>query len=30
MSGKWMQGKFKPKNPQKYKGDISKITFRSS
>ena len=24
------KGKFKPKNPEKYKGDVTKITYRSS
>lgn len=28
--GNFYKGKFKPKNPQKYVGDISKITYRSS
>ena len=27
---RWMQGKYKPQFPEKYVGDISKITFRSS
>lgn len=31
MSGiRWMQGKYKPQNPDKYIGDLTKITFRSS
>lgn len=28
-SGKFKSGKFKPKNPWKYKGDLSKIIYRS-
>lgn len=28
--GKYRQGKFKPKNPQKYKGDPTNIVYRSS
>lgn len=27
---RWMKGKFKPKNPVKYKGNADDITFRSS
>lgn len=27
---KYLQGKFKPRNPKKYKGDPTKIVFRSS
>jgi len=27
---KWMKGKFKPKNPEKYVGDVDNIIFRSS
>ena len=27
---RWMRGQFRPKNPEKYVGDINKITFRSS
>lgn len=27
---RWMQGKYKPQYPEKYVGDLSKITFRSS
>ncbi len=27
---KYLQGKFKPKNPQKYRGDIRNIIYRSS
>lgn len=30
MNNKWVNGKYTPKFPQKYKGDASKITFRSS
>lgn len=30
MSKSWSQGKFAPKNPSKYLGDPSKITYRSS
>jgi len=26
----WKQGKFKPKNPNKYKGDLNNIIYRSS
>lgn len=28
--GKWMQGKYKPIHPEKYVGDPTKITYRSS
>lgn len=28
--GKWHQGKFTPTNPEKYIGDVSRITYRSS
>jgi hypothetical protein len=28
--GKWQQGKFHPRNPEKYLGDLEKIVFRSS
>lgn len=28
--GKYYQGKYKPKNPEKYVGDINNIIFRSS
>lgn len=28
--GKWIQGIFNPTNPQKYKGDVNNIVFRSS
>lgn len=27
---RWMKGKYEPRNPRKYKGDLSKITYRSS
>lgn len=27
---RWMKGKFTPKNPDKYAGNVNKITFRSS
>ena len=27
---KWVSGKYKPQNPGKYRGDVDKITFRSS
>lgn len=30
MARKYIQGIFKPKNPEKYKGDVSKIIYRSS
>lgn len=30
MSGVWLKGKFEPKNPKKYVGDVSNIIFRSS
>lgn len=30
MNTKWVQGFFKPKHPEKYKGNINKIVFRSS
>lgn len=29
MAGKWLQGKFSPKNPKKYKGDPTGIIYRS-
>lgn len=28
--GKWTQGRYRPINPSKYKGDLSQIVFRSS
>ena len=30
MASRFLQGKYHPKNPQKYKGDINDITYRSS
>ena len=30
MNNRWLKGKYVPQNPKKYKGDINKITYRSS
>ena len=30
MGNRTLQGKFKPKNPMKYKGNVDKVTYRSS
>lgn len=29
-NNRWLKGRYKPKNPQKYKGDVEKIIYRSS
>lgn len=30
MNNKWIQGRFNPRNPSKYRGDVSAIKYRSS